>query len=178
MSSLYAELGFALGGTGVATQATIRDRIHDLLEALILPWDTKTHLRRYRNEGDGNFQNWAEANPAGALRRFQVRADGTEDPPEVSNTDYDMRHVTFVVRVAYPQTGRYGADGALDRDDVMDQDFGEIEKMIGIYGRGWFFGTFDATPLGLTKSTEIGASVDFLVLTARFSYYREVNEIA
>lgn len=178
MSHLYAELGFALGGAGVVTQATIRDRIHTLLEALDLPWDVRTRLRRYRNEGDGDFTTWAEANAAGALRRLQVRADGTEDPPEVSNTDSDMRHCTFIVRVAYPQSGRYGTDGALDRDDVMDQDFGEIEKMIGIYGRGWFFSTHDCTPLGALKETEVGAGVDFLIVRARFSYYRSVDPVA
>lgn len=178
MSILPFELGYGLGIAGAATQAAIRDRIHALLEGYDPLWDTKTKLRRYRNEGNGNFTTWAEANPAGALRRFQVRADGQEDPPESSNTDYDLRHVTFEIRIAYPHTGRYGADGALDRDDVMDQDFGEIEKLVGIYARAWYFGTHDCTPLGAPsgsmKSVEIGTSVDFLVLTARFSYYREV----
>ncbi len=162
-----------------ATVAAIRDRAHDVLETLELPHESRTRLRRYRNEGDGNFQTWAESNPSGCLRRFQIRSDGTEQPPEVSNTDVDMRHVTLVVRVAYPHSQRYGVDGALDRDDVIDADFGEIEKVVGIYGRQFYSGSHDCTPLGIVdgREMEIGTSVDFLVLRARFSYYRSVRPL-
>lgn len=159
-----------------STAAAIRDRITALIASLTPQADERTPFRAHRNEGRADFTAWAEANAAGAHRRFQVRDDGTEEPPEVSNTDTDMRHITYVVRVAYPQTGRWGKYGALDRDDVIDLDWGLINGLggIGIYGRGNFFSGHDCTPLGATRETEIGESVDFLVVRARFSYYRDV----
>jgi len=160
-----------------STAAAIRDRFHVLIEALAPTSDTKVRFRRYRNEGDGNFQAFAEANPAGAHRRFQVRDDGAEDPPEVSNTDTDMRHVTYVIQVAYPATGRYGVDQALDRDDVIDQDWGAINSAIGIYGRANFTvaGGHDCTPLGAAREVIRGSTVDILEVRARASYYRTVG---
>ena len=160
-----------------STAAAIRDRIKALVEALTPSTDTGVNFRSYRNEDDGNFQDWAEASDTAAYRRFQARDDGTEDPPEVSNTDTDMRHVTFVILVAYPQTGRDGADQALDRDDVIDADWGRINGAagMGIYGRANFSGDHDCTPLGATREVVRGTACDFLEIRARFSYYRNVT---
>lgn len=157
-----------------STAAAIRDRITALIASLTPQADERTPFRAHRNEGRADFTAWAEANAAGAHRRFQVRNDGTEEPPEVSNTDVDMRHITFVVRIAYPQTGRWGKDGALDRDDVIDLDWGQLERVVGIYSRSNYGDSADCTPLGATRETEVGESVDFLIVRARFSYYRAV----
>lgn len=157
-----------------STAAAIRDRITALITAATPTFDSRTKFRASQNIGSANFLAEAASNPTGAFRRFQVRDDGTEEPPEVSNTDTDMRHVTYEIRVAYPQTQRYGKDGALDRDDVIDQDWGKLERLVGIYARANYSGTNDCTPLGATRETEIGESVDFLVIRARFSYYRAV----
>lgn len=156
------------------TAAAIRDRITQLIAAQAPTTDQRSPFRAFRNEGTADFASWAEANAAGCLRRFQVRDDGTEEPPEVSNADTDMRHITYVVRIAYPQTGRFGKDQALDRDDVIDEDWGKIERILGIYARANYGDDADCTPLGATRETEIGQSVDFLVVRARFSYYRAV----
>jgi hypothetical protein len=158
-----------------STAAAIRDRCHALIEALTPTSLSSTKFRRYRNEGDGNFDDFAETNPAAAFRRFQIRDDGSEDPPEVSNTDIDLRHITLIVRIAYPHTGRYGADQALDRDDVMDQDWGLVNGKLGIYGRSNFSSSNDCTPLGATREVMRGASVDVLEVTARYSFYRTVT---
>lgn len=160
---------------GTSTAAAIRDRITAILSAATPTTDPRSVFRAFRNEGAANFTEWCEANPAGCLRRFQIRDDGTEEPPEVSNTDVDLRHVTYVLRVAYPQSGRFGKDGALDRDDVIDQDWGLIERLIGIYGRAQFFSSHDCTPLGATREVEIGIAAHQLVVRARFSYYRLVT---
>ena len=158
-----------------STAAAIRDRIKALVQALSPTSDAGVKFRSYRNEDGGNFQDWAEANAPAALRRFQARDDGTEDPPEVSNTDTDMRHVTYVILVAYPHTGRHGADQALDRDDVIDEDWGRINGKVGIYGRAQYSGSYDCTPLGATREIIRGTGVDFLEIRARFSYYRNVT---
>ncbi len=177
MGGLAGELVFALGGSVpvVVTAANIRDRCHALVEALTPTADIRTRFRRFRNEGSGDFDEWAETNPAACLRRFQFRDDGTEDPPEVSNTDTDLRHITIVGRFSYPHTGRHGPDQALDRDDVIDLDWGLINGQLGIYGRGNFFLSHDCTPLGAERSVERGAAVDILVVTVRLSFYRVVT---
>lgn len=159
-----------------STAAAIRDRVRTLIEALLPTQLSADKLRSSRNEVGADFQDWAEKNPTSALRRFQARDDGEEDPPEVSNTDTDLRHFSIVVLVAYPQNARYGADQAMDRDDAMDSDWGLINGLggIGIYGRANFFGSHDCTPLGAVKTRIRGAGVDFLEIRARFSYYRDV----
>ncbi len=162
-----------------STAAAIRDRIRSLIEALTPTSDAGVKFRSYRNEGSADFVDWAEKNPAAALRRFQARDNGSEDPPEVSNADTDMRHVTYAILIAYPHTARHGADQALDRDDVMHEDFKKIEQAIGIYGRANFSSTHDCTPLGNEgapmKEIERGNACDFLRITARFSYYATVG---
>lgn len=158
-----------------STQAAIRDRARALIEALTPSSLTGDRFRSHRNEAGADFQTWAEANPAAALRRFQARFDGSEDRPEVSNTDVDLRHATMVILIAYPHTARYGADQAMDRDDVIDLDWGLINGKVGIYARAQYSGTHDATPLGAEKSIIRGASCDFLEVRARYSHFRTVT---
>jgi hypothetical protein len=154
-----------------ATAESIRDRIYALIEAI-----TPTHLsgdkfRRYRNELGADFDGWAEKNP-GALRRFQVREVGDENPPDVTNYEIEAIEVTFEIRIAYPQTHRYGGANAMDRDDVRVDDWVDINRMIGLIGRGNFSGTNDCTPLGAVMTRESGGRVDYMVVTARYRYHR------
>lgn len=158
-----------------ATISTIRDRIYAVIEALTPTTDVKVLFRRSKNEGAASFVEWSEANQPACYRRFQVRDDGADDGPDVSNTDVDMRHVTFVIRVAYPQSARFGADQAMDRDDVIDRDYTTINYAIGLYGRGSFSGAYDCTPLGAPKEIERGAGVDILAMRARYSFYRQTT---
>lgn len=154
-----------------STAAAIRDRIIALISAIVPDTLPNDRFRANRNEADAAFVTWAEGNADGAHRRFQVRDDGTEEPPEATNTDVDLRHVTFVIRVAYPQTGRYGAGQALSRDDVIAQDWRRINGLVGIYGRSNFDDAHDCTPLGAEREIEIGTSVDFLVIRVRVSFW-------
>ncbi len=157
------------------TQAAIRDRVRSLIEALTPTILAADRFRSYRNEGNGDFQTWAESIPSAALRRFQARFDGGEEPPEVSDTLTDMRHATMIIIVAYPHTARYGADQALDRDDAIDSDWGLLNGKLGIYSRASYSGTYDCTPLGAEREVIRGTSCDFLEVRARFSYYRTVT---
>ncbi len=158
-----------------STQAAIRDRVNVLIEALTPSFDPRVKFLRIRSEDGGDFQAWAELNETAAFRRFQARFDGTEDPPEVSNTDTDLRHATLIVRIAYPQNGRYGADQSLDRDDVVDLDWGLINGKIGIYGRANFSSTHDCTPLGAEREIVRGTNVDILEVRMRLLHYRTVT---
>ena len=158
-----------------ATLSTIRDRIYTLIEGVTPTTLSADKLDRYRNEGGADFRAWAETNPTACLRRFQVRDDGVDDGVETSDVQIDLRHVTIQIIVAYPQTGRYGEDQAMARDKTIDQDYNAINYLVGIYGRGNFSSTHDCTPLGAPKDIERGDGVDFLVMNARYSFYRSVT---
>lgn len=159
----------------LATAEAIRDRIYTLLESLTPTSLSADKFRRHRNELGADFDAWAEKNAAGALRRFQVREVGDDELPLVTNTTTERVRLRVSIRIAYPQTHRYGSANAMDRDDVINQDWLKINYTIGIYGRGNFSSTNDCTPLGCVKSRETGTTVDYLVVTADFEYERSTT---
>lgn len=159
----------------LATGATIRDRIRDLISYTDPLSLTVTRFRDSRNELKGDFRTDCEANPAGCFRRYQVRNVGDDPDPAVSNCDYEQRELTVEVVIAYPQTNRAGSDNAMDRDDVIEEDWDEINFQIGLCGRANFGSTNDCTPMGHnnTKTVERGDSgVDFLVVRFSYTYQR------
>jgi hypothetical protein len=157
----------------VTTAAAIRDRIATVIEALSVV-QLKTPFRRYLNEGKGDFLAWAEDEPASAFRRFQVRHTGVTGPPLVSNTDYEALQATFSIVVAYPQTARTGRHQALDRDDLMDRDFIQIDNAVGMNGRGNFSPPSpDACWRAGERATRvIGQACDFLQINYTYEYVR------
>ena len=158
----------------LATVAAIRDRCYDLIEAIVPTSLSGDEFRRWRNEGDADFTEAADADPAGAFRRFQIRQVNLDEPPLVSNVLEERVQLELECRVAYPQTHRYGADNAMDRDDVRNEDWKAINYRIGLYGRANFSSTHDCTPIGASMELEIGEGVDFMVVTARFEYMRSI----
>jgi PKD repeat protein len=155
------------------TAALIRDRIVAVIEALTPASLANDKFRKYRNEGAADFTGWATGNgKAAAWRRFQIRDLGDDTPPEVSNTDVELRSVWYEVRVAYPQTHRAGRDGALDRDDVMAADQHAIETAIGMRGRANFADPYPVASWAEgSTSREISDGVDFLVIRQRMIFY-------
>jgi hypothetical protein len=79
------------------------------------------------------------------------------------------------LRIAYPQTHRYGAANAMDRDDVMNEDWLKINAAVGVYGAANFTGAYDCIPLGATMEMERGFVVDFLVVNIDVEYLRSVT---
>lgn len=175
--------GNATGGGGgspvfpvlaIATTAeSIRDRAIAVIGALVPHHLFGQRYLKHRNERDGNFVTWASANPASALRRFQVRTQDDEGP-SVSNTDYEERRVKMTITIAYPTNARTGPDQALDRDDIIDEDFKQLDAALGLTGRANFSPPNpDAMPLGFSpKSIVRGDAVDFLVIEELFTYQR------
>ena len=160
--------------SNLATIASIRDRIIARTEAIAPTSLSHDKFRAYRNEGDADFTAWAEANSAGAFRRFQVRETAdAEEGPDVSNVTEERVRTVLEMRVAYPQTARTGKQWAMDRDDVMQEDWMAINAIAGIYSRAQFFGTADCTPLGATREREEGDGVDFLVVMIGVEYMRD-----
>jgi hypothetical protein len=158
-----------------ATAAAIRDQVRTIFAQIDPVSLTSTRFRDFRNEGRADFREWCEANPTAALRRFQVRNVGNDAPPEVSNTDVELRKLMLEILVAYPQDNRAGRDNAMDRDDIIEEDWDYIDFNIGICGRLNFSGTYDCTPLGCTKEIERGEVCDFLVIRAEYQFYRALS---
>jgi hypothetical protein len=153
--------------------ASIRDRAIAVIAGLVPNTLLGVPFVKHRNERDGDFVKWATANPAAALRRFQVRQSGDEGPP-VTNTDTEERRLKLTITVAYPQTARFGRDNALDRDDVITEDYKQLDFAIGLYGKQNFSDPYpSATPFGFTPQDVVaGEGVDFLVIEEWFVYQR------
>lgn len=158
----------------LATAEAIRDQVYTLVEALT-PTTLATKFLRYRNELGADFVEWAEKNPAAAFRRFQVREVGEDGEPDVSNSDLEAVETTFEIRIAYPQTHKYGPANAMDRDDVAKQDWKQLKHTLGCDGRANFSSTNDCTPLGATREREEGNAVDFSVIRMRVRYQRSTT---
>ncbi len=171
------------GGSGpsfpVLSSATTEELLRDTIIAVIAGLDptllSGDRFIPYRNEGVGDFVEWADANPAGAFRRFQVRAVGETLPPAVSNTDIELLTVTFQILIAYPQNARYGEHAALDRDDVRKADEQQIWNYgVGHAAGGNFSGKATWTPGGLIAGQpERGAACDFATITVILTYYKQ-----
>jgi hypothetical protein len=159
-----------------ATLEAIRDRLYSLVEAIAPTTHSDVKFRRHRAERDGNLMDWAEKTPAACLRRFSARHTGSDEIPLVSNTTTETLRTVAELRVAYPQNHRYGAANALDRDDVIEADWGKINRAVGIYSRSNFTtssdGSYDCTPLGGEKEVERSAGVDYLVVRLTYEYQR------
>ena len=157
------------------TVSAIRDRIIALIASRTPTSLADDKFRAFRNELGADFRDWAEKHPDAAFRRFQVREVGDDEGPDVSNGDIERVRVTFEIVIAYPQTHRYGADSAMDRDDCINADWLLVNAAVGIYGRANFSGAHDCTPLGAVKTRETGEGVDFMVVEAQFEYVRSVS---
>jgi hypothetical protein len=172
--SSFSSSGSPVVTTSTTNERTIRDWIVTLISQVapvILPG---TGFVPYRNEGDGDFVAWCEANPTSSLRRYQVRDTGVDVPPDVSNLDVEWRTVTFSILVAYPQSHRYGAQNALDRDDAMSTDQINIESAVGLRGYANFTGANPNASWmldGYSVERRIGGACDFLIITQTMGYY-------
>ena len=149
------------------TAAALRDQMITAVEAvvpLVMSGD------RFRvGEQLIDFADWAEANPGAAFRRFGISFD-TADQPLVSNTDLELRRVTFVVFVAYPHDARYGDGNTRSRDDVMERDQHQIEGAIGLRG---FLSFTDAAWVDTSQTPAIhDDSCDFLVFNVTLEFWR------
>jgi hypothetical protein len=169
--------GFSFPVMSRATTAdAIRDRMITLIEAITPALLANDSFLRYRNEGDADFETWAQSNPTAAWRRFQVRTQGTEGLPEVSNCDVEERTQLFVVTVCYAQTARAGAKAALDRDTVVDRDRDAIELAVGLYSRANFSPPYpDAVVTSWSVERTPGQGCDFLEIRVSMRFYRQLS---
>lgn len=159
----------------IVTAENIRDAIYAAVEAMTAVYLAGDRFRRFRNELDADFDAWAEKNPTAALRRFQVREVGDDELPQTSSGLEERVRARFQLRMAYPQTNRYGKECGMDRDDVMNDDWKQINLAVGIYGGATYTGTANAIPLGATKTREQGGKIDYLVIDIDVEYLRATS---
>ena len=158
-----------------STVEAIRDRIIAVIEALTPAADSRVRFRAFRPEAGQDFQDWAEANPTAARRRFYVREVGTDQEPPVSDTLAELRTVTFTILVAYPRTSRDGTAQPDSRDAVIDADRGQIQDHVGQHGRENFYPPdHDATWIGGDYARVDGVLCDFIEITQSMTYYLAV----
>lgn len=154
------------------TTKAIRERIIELVRAIVPEILAEDRFRLFRGEGDADFVEAAASQGAGALRLFQVRDTGNWEAPEVSTMNLSGRRVTFEVLVAYPHTNRAGAANALDRDDAIRADERALERLVGLTGYNNFAGAHpNATPLETASSRVPGEGVDVLYFQQTFFFY-------
>lgn len=159
------------------TDDLVRDRIVAVIAALAPTSPTSPGFAAYRNEDDGDFVKWAEANPDAAWRRFQVRDNGDDAPPEVSSVTLQESTRTFRILVAYSRTHRAGPKNALDRDRLMSRDQHQIEFAVGMTGKSNFSATNgfpEASWRSGRTARQSGTAVDFLVITQTMAFWRSM----
>lgn len=151
------------------TYSAVRDTILSQIEG-ITPTSETSRLFRRHNEVD-DLEVWAEAHPAAAFRRFDVRRVFDDDFPEVSNTDVEEELALVEVTVAYPrvQTGTYRSPSL--RDVLMNEDKNALRKAVGI---GGYANYTDAACIQENSSTIELEAVVFLRLQLTLAFYRSV----
>jgi hypothetical protein len=158
------------------TETAIRDRVIDLIEAIVPAYIPGSGFRRYRHEGNGVFTRWSEDHPGDCFRRVSVRFDGVHHTTAVSNHDHEERLVTVIATIAYPHNGRTGAKQALDRDTAIRLDTDALSLAIGLYSRSNFSSPQpDACWVAGDAVRVAGDAVDFLVLTNTYRFRRSLT---
>lgn len=163
----------------LATLEAVRDQALTKIEELTPTTLPADKFRRHRAERDGRLEDWAEAHVTACLRRVSVREVGPEEGPTVSNLTEERVRTVIEIRVAYPQSHRYGRDNARDRDDVIKEDWKKIKYAIsgdGGAARGNFStvtdGSYDCTPLPATMEFDRAQGVDYMVVRWPIEYTR------
>ena len=122
-----------------------------------------------RDEQD--FREWAKNNKSAAFRRFSLSNNFGYQPPEVDSVDVVYQRMTEEVVIAYPALGL--PENRRDRQDVMDEDWRQIDRTIGPYGQNlgnWADGQSYCSMTGVETVEDEG--VFFTVLTYEVGFYR------
>jgi hypothetical protein len=158
----------------VTTVEELRDHIIALIKALVPTVHSDTGFLPFLDDDGDDFVAWALANPAAALRRFQVRDSGDDEWPDITDTQVEYRFVTFEILVAYPQTARFTSDDGAgrDRDDARRRDQLLLEQSVGLNGYTNFTGATCPNAAHVNGSTTrpIVGNVDFLFLRQKMRF--------
>ncbi len=115
--------------TPTTTWATVRDQHLALIKALSPTSRPTVLFERIPNEAP-NLEAFALKSPSASLRKFEIRKAGTMETPVLSNTDIQQEDGVTLIRIAYPSRSSLGASGALDVDQVADEDMNAIRDAL------------------------------------------------
>jgi hypothetical protein len=153
------------------TAAAVRDAMLTLVEAITPAVHAQTRFERFREQVD--FRTWAEQHPDACLRRVSIRSTGDVTPPAVTNTDIEWVSTELECVVAYPTSGRFGANHLTELDDAISSDMQKIEHRIGTNGYAAYASqTAGATVTTIEASRDDGQAVTFGVLRLACGFYR------
>lgn len=157
--------GFVL----TTTPKLIREQQASLITALTPASHSGVKFEEYSRTEE--FRDWAEANPAAALRKFYIEDVGAYESPLSSDMASEEIVTTFSVTVAYPKNNRYGLDNKRDAFDVIDQDRHAIDEAIG--HRGYVDHVAGQnSALAVSKDIEEGEAVWFLSMEYDINFRR------
>lgn len=156
--------------TGAAIRASIETRI----AALVPTSFAADRFLAHRHEQP--IAEWAEANPAGCLRRFSVRESPDVEPGDVTDGLVEWVWQGFTVTVAYPKSWRAGNKQLVDLDSLVAADRLQIVKTVGTPGFATLATTTQAATVTHTGETreDLGPAVLGIVLL-RAGYYRSTQ---
>lgn len=141
----------------------------DLLEVVTPSIHAGTPFRAHRETQP--FRVWAEQHAATCLRRFSIRYLGDFAPATVSNMVVEETSDTFEVVIAYPTSGRFGADIMTSLDDAVFSDQVQVHAAIGPPG----YQSLEAQATVISEegwTREEGDQVTFAVIRYRVDFYR------
>jgi hypothetical protein len=156
------------------TGAAIRHSIESRIAALTPTSLASNRFVPHRHELP--IAEWAEANPAGCLRRVSVRESPDVTPGDVTDGRVEWVWQDFTVAVAYPKSWRAGAKQLVDLDSLVAADRLQIVKTIGTPGFATLATTTQAATVIHTGETreDLGPVVLGIVLL-RAGYYRSTT---
>lgn len=158
--------------TPTTSAQLIREDRRNIVESLNPAQLNKVKFREYNRDGD--FREWAEANPAACFRRFQIRDLATYEIPLISDMVAEEVQTQFEVIVAYPADGRFGSDIVNGLEDAIRSDQVRIESRIGAMSNANYPSGLNLFQLASVEIEREGA-VYFLSCTFDVDFYRAVD---
>ena len=114
------------------TLTAIIDEQIALIQALTPASLASVQFRVALDEMD--LEDWADAEPQAAFRRFTIEDVTSYDVPEVSAADVTFEPCDVELVIAYPNDYRYGTANRRARAAVMREDRSQIDYAIGMWG--------------------------------------------
>jgi hypothetical protein len=152
------------------TESALRTLTASLVAAVVPT--RMTDKRFIESTYDQEFTDWCEANPDACLRRYSVRDTLQYQPPQVTNTDVELRVVTLEVMVGYPNTFRYNTAKGRAQDDVISSDMHKLEQAIGLNGYGNYSTVAALRVEGFVSETVDGNGVTFIRFLLPYQFER------
>lgn len=156
----------------MATAKAIRDRIALIISQLVPSALQSDRFVESREDEDGNFQEYTNASPSAAMRRFQTQDIGEQPSPIMSTTDIELLQASFRTVIAYPLNYRAGSANSTSRHALMTEDASQVVRSIGLSARASFSGASDSVWISGEVTRAVGETCDYLIIMQTMQFYR------